>query len=370
MYHDVDNEFLRAWHLLHDLSEQNALNHKMSVNLHSLTDSLKSEASHVASGFSLRRFNTDISKELFESELERQNAQIIIENHSLLHENRQLSMLLKEYEHTMETIMAKFRSHAAAAQQHELTLARHYEQLLLTRESASLQSDLSTNVNVATSLQRLSENLHALLHSMAGEDPASAHKDGEPINLDESEQLLDRLLDNREDWAMEREAEIARLEQENEELRKLLGIDQASAEEKGWLEDEARELTLPRYIPINSSRLSSPTQGASRPSPSGSPFVSLPGNSGPSNQQRPQDSMSGMRLTQVRRPAMFGQRGRGGGPVGWEGGGGHTPAAPERPWQAPVGLDLTPNRNVFWNIAMRDGSSAVAGKAHMVPVNA
>ncbi len=52
------------------------------------------------------------SAEVFESELERQNAQIIIENHSLLHENRQLSMLLKEYEHTMDTIMSKFRSHA------------------------------------------------------------------------------------------------------------------------------------------------------------------------------------------------------------------------------------------------------------------
>ena len=53
--------------------------------------------------------------EVFESELERQNAQIVIENHSLLHENRQLSMLLKEYEHTMETIMSRFRSHAVRA---------------------------------------------------------------------------------------------------------------------------------------------------------------------------------------------------------------------------------------------------------------
>lgn len=175
---------------------------------------------------------------------------------------------------------------------------------------------------------------------MAGEDPMSAHKDGEPINLNEGEQLLDRLLDNREDWAMEREAEIARLEQENEELRRLLGIDRASAEEKGWLADEARELTFSRHIPLDSSRSSSPTQGASRPSPSGSPFVNLPGNGGPQGQQRPQDPMSGMRLGQVRRPAMFGQRGRGGGPAGWEGGG-HTPAAPERPWQAPVGLDLS-----------------------------
>ncbi len=50
--------------------------------------------------------------EVFESELERQNAQIVIENHTLLQENKQFSALLKEYEETMETVMSKFRNHA------------------------------------------------------------------------------------------------------------------------------------------------------------------------------------------------------------------------------------------------------------------
>lgn len=50
--------------------------------------------------------------ETFESELERLNAQTIIENQTFLHENKQLSLLLKEYENTMETIMTKFRNHA------------------------------------------------------------------------------------------------------------------------------------------------------------------------------------------------------------------------------------------------------------------
>jgi hypothetical protein len=40
------------------------------------------------------------------------NAQIVIENQTLLHENKQLSILLKEYEGTLETVMAKFRNHA------------------------------------------------------------------------------------------------------------------------------------------------------------------------------------------------------------------------------------------------------------------
>ena len=92
----------------------------------------------MASGCSLRRVNIDLSKgeryrvhdcerdlclthlphchavpsEVFESELERANAQIIIENHTLMQENKQLSALLKEYEETMETVMTKFRNHA------------------------------------------------------------------------------------------------------------------------------------------------------------------------------------------------------------------------------------------------------------------
>jgi len=50
--------------------------------------------------------------EVFESELERMNASLIIENQTLLHENKQLNSLLKEYEQTLEAVMAKFRSQA------------------------------------------------------------------------------------------------------------------------------------------------------------------------------------------------------------------------------------------------------------------
>lgn len=42
------------------------------------------------------------------------NAQIIIENQTLLRENKQLSQLLKEYEGTLETIMSKFRNHSVS----------------------------------------------------------------------------------------------------------------------------------------------------------------------------------------------------------------------------------------------------------------
>ncbi|KAJ8480705.1 hypothetical protein ONZ51_g6488 [Trametes cubensis] len=119
MYYDTEAELIRAWQCLMDLSEQNALNLKMASSLATQAQSLKSEAQNVASGLTLRRVNLDISKETFESELERQNAQIVIENHTLFQENKQLSALLQEYEKTMETVMSKFRVHVSAAQQHE-----------------------------------------------------------------------------------------------------------------------------------------------------------------------------------------------------------------------------------------------------------
>ncbi|KIP11728.1 hypothetical protein PHLGIDRAFT_124628 [Phlebiopsis gigantea 11061_1 CR5-6] len=345
MYHSVEDDLARATHLLIELSEQNEHNFRMSTNLHSLAGSLKGQASDLAVGFTLRRVNTDISKEVFESELERQNAQIIIENHALLQENKQLNGLLKEYEQTMEIIMNKFRSHALAAQQHELTLTKHYEQLLLSRESASMQADLTSNVNVSSSLQRLSENLHALLHSMAGEEP---NADGHPLTVSESQGLLDRLLDSREDWALEREAEIARLERENDELRRLLGTDAATAAAHGWLADEAREREF-KYVPIAAlPREPSPVGFGSfglgpPPPPHVSPFVNIPPGAGPPppGGQRALDQVPGMRITQGRRPAMFGQRGRGGTPTFWEGGAHPPPQIQERPWLAQAGLDLS-----------------------------
>ncbi len=57
-------------------------------------------------------YNSYVGKEVFESELERMNASLIIENQQLLHENKQINSLLKEYEQTLETVMAKFRAQA------------------------------------------------------------------------------------------------------------------------------------------------------------------------------------------------------------------------------------------------------------------
>ncbi|KAJ7755045.1 hypothetical protein DFH07DRAFT_920840 [Mycena maculata] len=376
----METELVRIWQIVHELSEQLAQNQKTTSALQSQAASLKNQATHTGTGFVLRRFNTDISHETFESELERMNAQIVIENQTLLHENKQLSVLLKEYESTMETVMAKFRNHALATQQHELNLTRHYEALLLTRETQNLSQDLVSGTDLARSLQRVSQLLRGMLRSMAGEDAALPNPDAEeedPANLVDPSDLeaLVNALDERgqpgytgnegrEDWAFERECEIARLEQENAELRRLLGIDPESLAASGVNLDFEREPE--RYASLFSPRRRSGSghaQQGSGDSTRMSYWENSSGNGSSQQQQQQQqqqqmsgvplqramDLQPGMRMGQgSRRPGMFGA-GRGMIP----GGLGPSPGSPgpnslwppspagpvsDRPWQGPGGV--------------------------------
>lgn len=370
----MDNELLLVWQVVNELSEQLSHNQKLASALKSQAGVLKEHASEATAGFALRRVNADISKELFESETERLNAQIIIENQTLLHENKQLSLLLKEYEGTMDTIMSKFRNHALAAQQHELTLTRHYEALLVSRESHNLSFDLQANSNMFQSLQRLSHYLRGLLKTMAGEnhDPyqnADPDYDGmgsDAVNLEELATLLDSVSEvgnytdtgGREDWALERECEISRLERENEELRRLLGIDEANMAARGVTLDLDRSesgrystfLSNTRRAPSNESYVNRPSYWENNNQMSGS-------------LQRSMELQPGMRVGPQRRTGIFGagqQRGGFVGGVGRSGVGGTpinssvwssqptgnspSPPPPERGWQlqgASSGFDLS-----------------------------
>ncbi|THH19686.1 hypothetical protein EW146_g1514, partial [Bondarzewia mesenterica] len=165
MYNDVEGEFfIRAWQIINEIGDQLSHNHQFATSLLSRAGGLKAESTEAHSGFNLRRYHIDLSKETLESELERANAQIIIENHSLTQENKQLSLLLKEYEQTMETIMSKYRSHALAAQQHELTLTRHYESLL------AHESHYTGDPSLAPAVHSLALGLRALQLSLVGKD--------------------------------------------------------------------------------------------------------------------------------------------------------------------------------------------------------
>ena len=115
------------------------------------------------------------------------NATFIQQNIELQNDNKQLAALLKEYEQTLENVMSKFRTHAVrvfspshsqiisqsetqhASQQHELSLTRHYESLLLSRETSLLSSDLAASTAYSHSLTRLSHLLRAALRACGGE---------------------------------------------------------------------------------------------------------------------------------------------------------------------------------------------------------
>lgn len=213
------------------------------------------------------------------------------------------------------------------------------------------QADLSNNPHYANSLRRLYGCLHALLLTMAGEEipehrPEMEEGSSPTKPREGDEELLSRLLENQEDWGLERETEISRLEGENERLRKALGIDKASAEALGWTVENDRELTYQPFIPLPQPPLS-PRQTAPRPLPPGAAYVNMPNMQMQQNManivppQRNMDNMQGMRGMVGRRPAMFGQRGRGGGPPVWENLHQQQPPPQERQWQAQVGLDLS-----------------------------
>lgn len=98
--------------------------------------------------------------EFFESELERMNAQIIIENQTLLQENKQLSVLLKEYEGTMETIMSKFRNHAVCVLPGMTGFLADVCFLTSTASSPAARTNTDTTLRSPSPHQRDPESLH------------------------------------------------------------------------------------------------------------------------------------------------------------------------------------------------------------------
>ncbi|OBZ68725.1 hypothetical protein A0H81_11079 [Grifola frondosa] len=239
----------------------------------SLSDGLCPEA---------RKFNMDKPKELYEAELERMNAAMSAENQTLLNDNRQLSALIREYEQTLENVMATFRTRAHEVQQHELSLMRAYESTIIQRETEALEEALIAENARSESLARVGRLLRALLRKLGGEDSyvceehtssegssehsrrsmptsessAVAHHNDDSTRVEEGETMetgdedtqreLEFELEEEEDperrlaaaeWALERECELARLERENEELRRLLN--------EVWNSDSAPAATAP-----------------------------------------------------------------------------------------------------------------------------
>jgi len=216
---DTGDQFGQLWALIQELSEQLNQNRSISVSLHAQAGNIKTQAVHSQTGFVLRRFNLDRTQEEYDAELERINASMVAENQSLQYDNKQLGALIKEYEQTLETLMSNFRNRAQDVQERELSLIREYETKLLARQESHAAQDLLTSTSVSESLVRISHLFRQYLRSLGGEDVEPA---ASPFVNDE----------NHEPWAtsaasehaLEREIELARLERENDELRRMLGL--------------------------------------------------------------------------------------------------------------------------------------------------
>jgi len=231
---------MKLWSLITELSEQLNQNREVSANIYTQAGGIKTQAVHSQTGFVLRRFNMDKPKDLYDAELERMNAAMTTENIALQHDNKQLNALIREYEQTLETLMNTFRNRAKDVQERELALSREYESQLLARQEECDTQDLGSSTMVYESLGRISRVLRQLLRAQGGELPepsptseSSPEADpSAPPPVEEREPWT--TLAAREPWtapavtgadhALEREIELARLEKENEELRRMLGI--------------------------------------------------------------------------------------------------------------------------------------------------
>ncbi|KAF8491964.1 hypothetical protein JB92DRAFT_3128160 [Gautieria morchelliformis] len=218
----MENDLFQLWRLVAELSDQLTQNRAITASLQAQAGSVKLAASHQGTGFALRRFNMHMTQEAFESELERMNATFIQQNVELQNDNKQLAALLKEYEQTLENVMSKFRTHAHSSQQQELALTRHYESLLLSRETSILSSDLIASTAHFQSVAHMSHLLRAALRECGGELP----EDEIPNEARDAEREQGGYVEGSglDDWALERDSELVRLECENFQLRRMLDI--------------------------------------------------------------------------------------------------------------------------------------------------
>ncbi|KAF4617461.1 hypothetical protein D9613_006090 [Agrocybe pediades] len=214
-----DHDLMQLWSVITELGEQLTQNRSMSVSLYGLAGKIKNQAVNSQTGFVLRRYNMDMSQEEYDRELENMNASMSAENLNLQHDNKQLNSLIKEYEQTLETLMSNFRKSAQDVQERELSLIREYEAKLLAREEEIAQKDLDTSTAISNTLIRISHLLRQVLRSQSGED-------GEPpvTRTDDEEDREPWTAAAASDYSLERDIELARLEKENEELRRLMGL--------------------------------------------------------------------------------------------------------------------------------------------------
>jgi hypothetical protein len=111
-----------------------------------------------------------------------------------------------------------------------LEITRYYEELLSSKENAFLGRMLTAETDRSKALAKVSHLLRMAIRSANGE----REDDGDEEVVCEGRGY--NFGAPSEDWSLEREIELERLEKENEELRLLLRLSQGTTNE----EDESR----------------------------------------------------------------------------------------------------------------------------------
>lgn len=108
-------------------------------------------------------------------------------------------------------------------EEHELSIIKEFESRILSLQDEDSTKRLIQTTSQSESLARLSRSFRQYMRSIGGEDadrPLSSDDTSKP-----TEDFEPWNATSGADWALERECELARLERENEELRRMLGAD-------------------------------------------------------------------------------------------------------------------------------------------------
>ncbi|KAI6030537.1 hypothetical protein F5J12DRAFT_801154 [Pisolithus orientalis] len=245
-----DSELVRLLSTIQELSEQLSQNRSLATSLYTTTGTVKTQATHAQTGFVLRRFNLDKTKEAYDAELQRMNASLVSDNQNLQHDNKQLGILIREYEQTLESVMSAFRTRARDVQEHELAFIRDYESKLLKKESENLLRALTTSTSESVSLARMSRALRKLMRLLNGEDALSSASgspspDGASSPANEAFEFDEGRKDDR---ALEQEIELARLQKENIVLRRMLNLQLPESEYRGSGVESIGTVDLHRHL--------------------------------------------------------------------------------------------------------------------------
>ncbi|KAH7097709.1 hypothetical protein BKA62DRAFT_715647 [Auriculariales sp. MPI-PUGE-AT-0066] len=219
---DAERELWLLYGAVLELSDQLEKNRGVAFDLAAQASRLRAQANHAQSGFPLRRFNLNLSEDVYASEIHSMTCGVRAQNAEILQDNRALASLIREHESTLETVMTRFRKSALENQKRELSISRTYESVLLAREERQERAALETETRTRDVLSRLGSRLRSAWRTSQGEvvtDCSFTTSSFQTYPLPDSDEGARALAD----WSLERECELARLERENADLRRMIG---------------------------------------------------------------------------------------------------------------------------------------------------